>query len=239
MDVRSFFGSPKPGSNTEPEYPTEITELATTFMTIIMKHYSDNTHIDHNTVHRNLCIDSIDNVIVSAYICDHQVRNMIYIGLQIDFEYCYNGDTCENEILYKDTFLVDKDKYEIEKDKNINQLCALLQSLTTIKFDKFKGEFISKTKQQTSINDANVFQLANFNKYLCSKNNNIKCTNRYDECCVCNEFTTTKTECKHSLCYVCWSAIGKKAHDDADNYEDDHIEISCPLCREDISFSHN
>jgi hypothetical protein len=39
-----------------------------------------------------------------------------------------------------------------------------------------------------------------------------------NECCVCNETTTTKTNCCHFLCVECWS----------------HIKSNqCPICRED------
>lgn len=46
-----------------------------------------------------------------------------------------------------------------------------------------------------------------------------------EECCVCNIATTNKTPCSHSLCFICWEQIKK----------DEHDNIPCPLCREDIS----
>lgn len=41
-----------------------------------------------------------------------------------------------------------------------------------------------------------------------------------DECCVCSELTTTKTECRHPLCLECWGKLKK---------------TNCPMCREEIS----
>lgn len=50
----------------------------------------------------------------------------------------------------------------------------------------------------------------------------------HDKCCVCHDYTTTRTECEHSLCYVCWTAIKPTP-------DDDDLLRHCPLCRCDIS----
>jgi hypothetical protein len=44
-----------------------------------------------------------------------------------------------------------------------------------------------------------------------------------EECCVCLEETTTKTNCGHTICVPCWNQIKK---------------IQCPLCRNDDIYMH-
>jgi len=46
-----------------------------------------------------------------------------------------------------------------------------------------------------------------------------------DECCVCSELTTLKTECRHPLCLECWVKLKKRKND---------IQRQCPMCRQDI-----
>jgi len=46
-----------------------------------------------------------------------------------------------------------------------------------------------------------------------------------ETCCVCEEFTKTRTSCDHTLCLICWSKIKS-----VDNVK------SCPLCREVIYY---
>ena len=42
---------------------------------------------------------------------------------------------------------------------------------------------------------------------------------KVDDCCVCFESTSRQTECKHFLCFVCWSQLR---------------QLVCPLCKRDI-----
>jgi len=53
-------------------------------------------------------------------------------------------------------------------------------------------------------------------------------THSYEECCVCQELTGTKTECEHHLCLLCMSSL----HEVED--EDGEAEKNCPMCRETI-----
>jgi hypothetical protein len=58
---------------------------------------------------------------------------------------------------------------------------------------------------------------------------NIQLDCKIDTCCVCYNQTTTKTQCKHSLCYRCWFSISK-------TNEEGELECLCPLCREEICY---
>jgi hypothetical protein len=46
-----------------------------------------------------------------------------------------------------------------------------------------------------------------------------------EACCVCSEFTKTKTYCNHTLCLICWSKI--KSVEDVK---------PCPICREELFY---
>jgi len=47
-----------------------------------------------------------------------------------------------------------------------------------------------------------------------------------DFCPVCSEITKTKTQCNHSLCFICWSKIKGDVK-------------PCPICRQAIYFNKN
>ncbi len=61
---------------------------------------------------------------------------------------------------------------------------------------------------------------------LFKNNTNLKI--KADTCCVCYEFTLTKTPCKHYLCYMCWDKI-----------DNDLINNKCPLCRHFLDSDEN
>lgn len=61
---------------------------------------------------------------------------------------------------------------------------------------------------------------------LIGSTDHIKYNIMIDECCVCREFTKTKTPCNHSLCIEC--ALKIPSTDD----DGDDIEIPCPMCRQ-------
>jgi hypothetical protein len=53
-------------------------------------------------------------------------------------------------------------------------------------------------------------------------------THSYEECCVCQELTGTKTECEHHLCLLCMSSLHEVEDEDGDEVK------KCPMCRETI-----
>lgn len=65
---------------------------------------------------------------------------------------------------------------------------------------------------------------------LLSSSKNLKL--HQGECCVCYDFTSGITKCKHRLCLLCYSKIQATTADNAD--EDDDIVYHCPLCREEM-----
>jgi hypothetical protein len=85
----------------------------------------------------------------------------------------------------------------------------ILNVLETLKFSKIVGHFILKNIYQKQICHRLVFK-----DYMENENKD-------DKCCVCLDYTETKTPCGHILCIPCWIKIKNKR---------------CPLCREGISF---
>ena len=55
----------------------------------------------------------------------------------------------------------------------------------------------------------------------------------YEDCSVCQECTTTKTKCKHPLCYSCWEKI--KQVENSNFIENTTTYQLCPICREIIN----
>ena len=57
----------------------------------------------------------------------------------------------------------------------------------------------------------------------------------YEDCSVCQECTTTKTKCKHPLCYPCWEKI--KQVENSNFIENTTTYQLCPICREIINYT--
>ena len=127
--------------------------------------------------------------------------------------------------------------FQLVKGKNVQCRKFDRQSLTNmetlldaVEFDKFAGKFVLGTKgdeERKCIVEKEY--IVNLNKPK------LKLKEKYGECCVCLENTTTKTECKHYVCipcadkiklFVCGECDGQDCCDD----EDCGHKI-CPLCR--------
>ena len=114
--------------------------------------------------------------------------------------------------LYSKSF--PKTTEKLEADQVEAYLKEILEIIPTLRFDK-------KTTKLTAdyVYDSEVVALFKFDNT----------TTKYEECCVCQEFCGSKTECKHSLCLMCISSMPRVY----DEEEDEEIK-KCPLCREKI-----
>ena len=135
----------------------------------------------------------------------------IYFAQDLLYDYTNQGD--DELRIYLDE----------EIKKIITDLCELLSSL---KFNKLKGRFLSTLNYSETIIYENSLEYEtefyeNWKKMLDFPN--IKLI--YNECSVCSCVTETKTKCSHTLCYVCWEHI-KVA-----NTGDDFLYQNCPICR--------
>lgn len=125
------------------------------------------------------------------------------------------------ELRYNDVeILMDADpKYTVEFIQE--SLKKVYDYLNNIRFDKYTGKFICKKD--------GIIPFQDWKSYLTMGNIELD----FNECCVCLEPTSTKTMCNHSLCYGCWTNLKTRP---SETYEDEEEVMSCPYCREDISF---
>ena len=98
----------------------------------------------------------------------------------------------------------------VDSSTTYEEFCRMIEGLKDMKFDVLSGEFINPSK------------IVATTKYVVQKmpmfhHPNIELI--YSECCVCLEFTVSKTDCKHSLCLRCNEKINKNL---------------CPVCRGNI-----
>lgn len=94
----------------------------------------------------------------------------------------------------------------IDTGNTYEDFCKIIDGLKDIKFDTLSGEFINPNKLVQSSYQYKILSMFH--------HPNIEM--EYSECCVCFEYTKTKTECNHHLCLRCTQKIKKN---------------TCPLCR--------
>jgi hypothetical protein len=145
----------------------------------------------------------------------------------------FDNEDRDNYILYN----LIKDFYGSYKIKDLEEFIKqTFDTIPLLKFNKLKGKFIDKeidTEVDTDVDIHNEIdielQLSIFEEI--QKLPYIKM--EYDECCVCNEITTTRTSCNHILCIECWDKMKKRCS----CRDDDCMECNekaCPICREDL-----
>jgi hypothetical protein len=60
-----------------------------------------------------------------------------------------------------------------------------------------------------------------------------------ENCCVCDEKTHSKTNCKHSLCLRCLVKIDAGIEKQEDDDDDEERVVPCPMCRQDMTCAWN
>lgn len=95
----------------------------------------------------------------------------------------------------------------LDSGSTFEEFTQMLEGLKDMKYDLFSGEFINPNKlvKHTTprIDMLPMFHHPNI-------------TMDYSECCVCTEYTLSKTPCKHTLCGRCHDKLTR---------------LICPLCR--------
>jgi hypothetical protein len=99
--------------------------------------------------------------------------------------------------------------YEDEYPNTLDNLIALFSTFESIYYDKFTNKMYCE-KSHISHFTKPLFPLLKFPSNFETK---------YQPCCVCMDDTSSKTQCGHPLCLVCWSSLKK---------------LKCPLCRHQI-----
>ena len=133
-------------------------------------------------------------------------------GMVVNTRFYVSGGWTEETTFYFEVSLCDGALY-LDYGTTYEDFCRMIEGLKDMKFDVLSGEFINPNK------------LVPRNKYVVKQmpmfhHPNIEMI--YSECCVCLEFTVSKTYCKHSLCLRCTDKIKNN---------------SCPMCRGTI-FNH-
>jgi hypothetical protein len=116
-----------------------------------------------------------------------------------------NHDWVSDETFYFEASLVNGSSY-IDHGTTYEEFCKLIDGLKDMKFDILNGEFVNPNKLSESPYKLSILSMFH--------HPNIEMD--YVECCVCFEYTKTKTPCKHSLCIRCEQNLKNK---------------KCPLCR--------
>jgi hypothetical protein len=98
----------------------------------------------------------------------------------------------------------------LDSGSTLEEFTTMIEGLQHMKFDTFSGEFINPSKLVKSMYTPRVMSMFH--------HPNIEMD--YTECCVCMEYTVSKTPCNHPLCLRCDQQIKNKM---------------CPLCRSDTS----
>ncbi len=153
-------------------------------------------------------INNIQEIKVNVFITYDKKLHKFFLNINnTSIKKCGGGKiTMFNHLLLTDTHTlsnIDIKTYE-------NMLSHAMNILKKIKFSKLSGEFIV---------DDNYGRIEAEYRYLNSINLQNDIIFSVEDCSVCHEKTITKTGCKHSLCFLCWSKLNNRV---------------CPICRHDI-----
>jgi len=122
----------------------------------------------------------------------------------------------------------EKDEVQVYYYLNIStsKICMLSECETYSYWNKRLDSTDLKTSIKTTLDSLrfnkkrNRFQTTPIRDWDFLRSENVKLI--YEECCVCQEDTNTKTNCKHPICIPCYDKI--KENED---------ETQCPICRRD------
>ena len=173
---------------------------------IMLKKYKEESN-EHNFLYQ-LPLATIDNMPIAAALLFHKSgRSFIF--------YVDSRITNKQYFKYSFPFVYNID-YEYTIDDFIEAITKVQELLPIMKFDKLIGKFstnsISEQEKQCVeilFNTPNVSFI-------------------YENCSICQECTTTKTKCGHSLCFPCWEKIKRTEQTDHENIYEHQI---CPICR--------
>ena len=203
----------------------ETTKVDPNIKILAEKWYND--IVAYSTCVVNLKIKKIDGVDVDVTITFGNDDSVEIFDCVLDIETpfiwdcsgkCFHLQRYQSKLIYKkslecSTWTIGM----IEKS-----IIRLQQELKEFKYHKRTNKFMNKQDIDMYDAEVSVFETDNV-KYVS------------DECCVCQEVTSSKTECNHSLCLSCWSSLKIQHHPgfyDDDEYENHmFMGVLCPLCR--------
>jgi hypothetical protein len=119
---------------------------------------------------------------------------------------------------------------DLETDTTINNIINnLKETIASLRFDAYLGKFIKNDEIDRLQLDTDILEL--FKNIPTVKTSKLR---HSDNCCVCLQDTTCKTNCDHYLCFRCVvQLIPNKiiSEDDEDEYE-----LWCPICRSELLY---
>ena len=165
-------------------------------------------------------IDDIDvNValVLGGHYCEDRIK-LKFAHLKIDSSKIHEcNDEIENKTLFCQSFSPLNHCHHDLKWQITNILLECVPIITTIKFNKMIGRFMTIPPQTFSFCEA----------YGISINSGV--VSVFENCSVCYDKTKTLTPCNHVLCIPCWAKIKETPEEDDD--EDEYSTRKCPVCR--------
>lgn len=187
--------------------------METALAAIILTKYEENDN-EYDFSYK-LPIMKIDNLTILAILSVGKPRKSLIFYVDSNIVRIFGNKQYFKYYISSDSTIIDY-KYTVE---DFTEAIVKIQELLLImKFDKLIGRFsidntISEQEKQyaeTLFNSPNVTLI-------------------YEECSVCQDCTTTKTKCGHSLCYPCWENIKRVEY--TDHHENVYEHQTCPECR--------
>lgn len=185
----------------------ETTDLAEYLSNCIISYDRESLDLEYNTYFGRVLvpIDKIDDIPCEVVILFHDK----ICKLVIRSNEPYYDEDLEAHMPYE---LYCTDYYFISKlgtdSNNIKiYLDKWFLDIEELVYNKITCRFVKKNKYH-------IFKFIN----------NMKNVSFGEDCCVCHEKTTKKTNCNHHLCYTCLIQI--KRNDEGD--------ILCPMCRDSL-----
>jgi hypothetical protein len=149
-------------------------------------------------------------------------NNLIVVYL--DLKLMVNGRYADNFEALPEFCKIVKEGLETIEIENMTEILERTKLiLSNIEFDKLNGRIVCKCDYKRSFSlDSEIMA------FLTKDCDVIKSV--YDECCICKEFTYSKTPCcNKELCIPCLIQIEPVK-------EEDYI-VPCPLCRRDLTIT--
>lgn len=157
-------------------------------------------------------VQKIDSFGINSYIIVKKISlsNQYILAFQI-----HSKKLRSNNVKYYKFFGFEKKIHKL----SINKIDYFIDKIKTILprlfFDKLSGLF--KFKSNSTVDSSNIINAVNNSdsSNLSNKFDKFESSNKFGDCCVCYDKTSTTTSCSHFLCVECWTQIKNK----------------CPYCR--------
>ena len=187
--------------------------MESTLASIILTKYTNEEDTNEYGFSYSLPISKINDVSVNAFLEINNLRKSIIFYVNSKIIIKFSNQQYFKYYISSDSTIIN---YEYTIEDFIEAINKVQELLPIMKFDKLIGRFStdSTSEQEKQCVEA-LFNTSNV-------------TLIYENCSVCQECTTTKTKCGHSLCFPCWEKIKRTEETDHESTYEHQI---CPVCR--------